>query len=68
MLIGYVSDQQYVALADVCLEFIDNAGRSWETRSRASGSVHLDLPAGSYRVVIQKPGFGAKFFSSHRTA
>ena len=53
MLIGYVSDQQYVALADVCLEFIDIAGRSWETRSRASGSVYLDLPAGSYRVVIQ---------------
>ncbi len=61
MLIGYVSDQQYVALADVCLEFIDSSGRSWETHSRASGSVHLDLPAGSYRVVLQKPGFGAKF-------
>ncbi len=61
MLIGYVSDQRYVALPDVYLEFIDSSGNSWEARSRASGSVHLDLPPGDYRVILQKPGFGAKF-------
>ncbi len=60
MLIGYVSDERYVAIADVCLEFIDALGQSWEARSRASGSVHLDLPAGHYRVILQKPGFGSK--------
>jgi N,N-dimethylformamidase len=60
-LIGYVSDERYVALADVCLEFLNESGRSWEARSRASGSVHVDLPAGRYRVILQKPGYGAKF-------
>jgi hypothetical protein len=35
MLIGYVSDENYVALADVALEFTDGQGGSWETRSRA---------------------------------
>ena len=61
MLIGYVSDERYVALPDAMLEFINDRGESWEARSRASGSVHADLPPGDYRVVVQKPGFGAKF-------
>jgi N,N-dimethylformamidase len=61
MLIGYVSDEQYVALPDALLEFLNDQGESWETRSRASGSVHLDLPPGEYKVVVQKSGFGAKF-------
>ncbi|MBY0513400.1 MAG: carboxypeptidase-like regulatory domain-containing protein [Gemmataceae bacterium] len=60
MLIGYVSDERYAAVPDAQLEFTDAAGHSWEARSRASGSVHLDLPPGDYRVVLQKPGFGAK--------
>ncbi|HXD86944.1 MAG TPA: carboxypeptidase-like regulatory domain-containing protein [Urbifossiella sp.] len=61
MLIGYVSDERYAALPDVLLEFLDEAGRSWEARSRASGAVHAELPEGRYRVALQKPGFGAKF-------
>jgi hypothetical protein len=60
MLIGYVSDERYVALADVALEFTDARGESWEARSRASGSVYLDVPAGEYTVTLQKPGCGAK--------
>lgn len=63
MLVGYVSDERYTALADVVLEFIDEHDRSWECRSRASGSVHAELPPGYYRVVLQKPGFGSKFSS-----
>ncbi len=61
MLIGYVSDERYVALPDVSLEFTDSRGGTWEARSRASGAVHADLPPGEYRVVLQKPGYGAKF-------
>lgn len=60
MLIGFVSDESYSALADVKLEFIDSQGVSWETRSRASGAVHLYLAPGRYKVVLQKEGFGAK--------
>ena len=63
MLIGYVSDEKYSALADVSLEFISKEGRSWATHSRASGSVVLDLPPGSYKVILQKSGFGSKFGS-----
>src|SRR5438132_2253687 len=61
VLIGYVSDERYVALADVLLEFIDAQGNSFEARSRASGAIHLDLPNGEYKVVLQKAGYGAKF-------
>ena len=61
MLIGFVSDERYVALPDVLLEFTNDRGESWEARSRASGSVYGHVPAGEYRVVLQKPGFGAKF-------
>ena len=59
MLIAYVSDERYVALPDVVLEFEGDAG-SFEVRSRATGSVHVELPAGKYRVTLQKAGFGAK--------
>ncbi|MGE3405382.1 MAG: N,N-dimethylformamidase beta subunit family domain-containing protein [Pirellulales bacterium] len=59
MLIGYVSDERYVALPDCLLEFVSNAG-SWEARSRATGAVHADLPPGEYRVTLFKAGFGAK--------
>jgi len=59
MLVGYVSDERYVALPDVLLEF-ENAEYSVEARSRASGAVHVDLPPGDYRVTLAKPGYGAK--------
>ncbi|MFM8273669.1 MAG: N,N-dimethylformamidase beta subunit family domain-containing protein [Gemmata sp.] len=61
MLIGYVSDERYVALPDAALEFVGADGSSVEARSRASGAVYAELPPGEYKVVIQKPGFGAKF-------
>jgi N,N-dimethylformamidase len=60
MLIGYASDERYVALPDVLFEFTDDRGESWEARSWASGAVHADVPPGAYRVVIQKAGCGAK--------
>ena len=60
MLMGYVSDERYSALHDVALEFVDDRGRSWEARSRATGAVDLDLPTGSYTVTLQGAGFGAK--------
>jgi N,N-dimethylformamidase len=46
-----------------CFRVHRRRGRSWEARSRASGSVHLDLPPGEYKVVLQKPGFGRSFSS-----
>jgi hypothetical protein len=60
-LIGYVSDERYVAVPDALLEFVGAAGESFEARSRASGAVYAHIPNGEYRTVVQKPGFGAKF-------
>jgi hypothetical protein len=60
MLIGYVSDERYVAIPDVLLEFENDQGVSIEARSRASGAVHAALEPGRYHVVLNKPGYGAK--------
>jgi hypothetical protein len=59
MLVGYVSDEHYVALADVLLEFDGEPG-VFTARTSASGAIRLDLPAGTFAVTLQKPGFGAK--------
>ena len=60
MLIAYVSDERYVGLADVVLEFTNAAGESFEARSRASGAVYANLPSGEHLVTLNKPGFGGK--------
>jgi hypothetical protein len=60
MLIGYVSDERYLALPEVALEFVNSQGESWEARSRATGSVHAELRAGTYTATLQCPGYGAK--------
>lgn len=59
MLIGYVSDERYVALPEVELEFESPRG-SVAARSRATGSVHADLQPGDYKVTLCKSGFGSK--------
>ncbi|MBI1774661.1 MAG: carboxypeptidase regulatory-like domain-containing protein [Proteobacteria bacterium] len=59
MLIGYVSDERYVGLPDVQLEFLSGAG-SIAARSRASGAVHAELAPGPCTVVLNKAGYGAK--------
>jgi hypothetical protein len=59
MLIGYVSDERYVVLSDVQLEFVSPQG-SWEARSRATGSVHADIPPGRYTVTLSYRGYGFK--------
>lgn len=59
VLVGFVSDEHYVAIADVAVEFAGDGG-SYATRSRASGAVHLDGPPGRYRVVLSRPGYGPK--------
>jgi N,N-dimethylformamidase len=58
-LIGYVSDESFVAIPDVPVE-ITGQGRHVDTRSTASGAVLAGLPDGVYRVTLNKPGFGGK--------
>lgn len=59
MLIGYVSDEDYVALGGVELEFA-NESRSVSARSTITGAIHADITPGRYRVSLGKTGFGAK--------
>ena len=59
MLIGYVSDENYVALAGVALEF-ENEDGSVEAHSRITGAIHADLKPGPYHVSLGLAGYGAK--------
>jgi len=60
MLVGYVSDERYVAVADVLLEF-EREGRSVAiVRSTPRGAVYADVVPGQYRVTLVKDGFGSK--------
>lgn len=58
-LIGYVSDENYVALPDALLEF-QKDGVSIEARSRASGAVYANIEPGVYQVTVCKLGYGSK--------
>jgi N,N-dimethylformamidase len=60
MLVGYVSDEYYAALADVLLEFRGADGSRLVTRSSSSGAIVADLTPGDYEVCLSKPGFGSK--------
>jgi hypothetical protein len=59
MLIGYVSDERYVALPDALLEFENETG-SFEARSRATGAIYADITPGAYKVTLYKAGYGSK--------
>jgi hypothetical protein len=60
MLIGYVSDEQFVAIADAQVQFEAGGSLAAVVRSTPSGAIHADLPAGPYRVTLARDGFGAK--------
>ncbi|MBC8356158.1 MAG: carboxypeptidase regulatory-like domain-containing protein [Planctomycetes bacterium] len=59
MLVGYVSDERYVALPDVLVEF-ESDSQNLEVRSRASGAVYADIEPGEYLVTLAKSGYGSK--------
>lgn len=59
MLVGYVSDERYVAIAD-CLLLFENDGGAVDVRSSANGAVYADLSPGEYDVSLNKSGFGPK--------
>ena len=59
MLIGFVSDYRYVALPEVSLLF-ENENEHVCAQSLADGSVRADISTGSWRVTLNRPGYGAK--------
>ncbi|HEY0983024.1 N,N-dimethylformamidase beta subunit family domain-containing protein [Schlesneria sp.] len=60
MLIGYVSDERYVALADVLLEFQSGGQTRDIVRSTPRGAVVANLEPGEYVVTLVKEGYGSK--------
>ena len=60
MLIGYVSDERYVAVADVLVEFQQAGATVVVVRSTPRGAVQAELAPGDYRVTLVKDGFGSK--------
>ena len=62
MLVGYVSNERYLALSDVSFEFRGN-DKVVLARSSISGAVYVDIEPGSYEVVFGKQGFGSKIVS-----
>jgi N,N-dimethylformamidase len=60
MLIGYVSDERYVALDDVGIEFERDGATVAVVRSTPRGKVIADIPPGRYEVTLRKQGFGRK--------
>ncbi len=60
MLVGYVSDEDYVAVGDVLIEFERGGHTAAVVRSTPRGAVYAQLEPGAYRVTLSKPGFGSK--------
>jgi len=59
VLVGYVSDEDYLALPGVAVE-CERDGQSLATTSRASGAIYLDVEPGPWRVTLAKSGYTAK--------
>jgi hypothetical protein len=60
MLVGYVSDERYMALADTHVEFERDGESVAVVRSTPRGGVYADVAPGEYQVTLVKPGFGSK--------
>src|SRR5439155_25452099 len=59
--VAYVSDEMYVALADVAAEFEHvESGEITILRSSPRGAFYSDLTPGRYRITLSKSGFGSK--------
>lgn len=61
-LIGYVSDENYLALPDVQAELQSlDSGEIFLARSSARGALYAEVLDGKYRVTLAKDGYGAKW-------
>ncbi|MBA2520574.1 MAG: carboxypeptidase regulatory-like domain-containing protein [Chloroflexia bacterium] len=60
MLVGYVSDERYIAIFDAGVEFERDGERVAVARSSPRGAIEAAIGPGRYRVTLVKPGFGSK--------
>lgn len=60
--LGYVSDEDYLAIAGVAVEIESLSGEGHVvTMSSARGAIYAEVPPGRYRVTLGKDGYGAKW-------
>lgn len=62
MLVGYVSNERFVAISDVLFEF-RGTEHVITARSTISGAVYADISPGAYQVVLGREGYGSKIVS-----
>ena len=67
MLVGYISDERYVALPDILFEFRGPDGVT-TARSTVSGAVYADIAPGAYEVVLGGRGYGSKIVQMQASA
>jgi hypothetical protein len=60
MLVGYVSDEKYVAVNDVAIEFERDGQSVAVVRSTPRGAVYAGIEPGPYRVTLVRQGYGSK--------
>jgi hypothetical protein len=61
MLVGWVSDERYLALGDVLVEIERDGQLVAAARSTASGRVVAEVPPGEYRIGLSRTGYGSKW-------
>jgi hypothetical protein len=64
MLVGWVSDERYLALAGVYVEIERDGRLVAQALSSASGRIVADVPAGEYRIGLARAGYGSKWVSA----
>jgi hypothetical protein len=60
LLIGWVSDEFYSAIAGADVELEHDGAHVATTRSTAAGRLVAEVPPGEYRITIARDGFGSK--------
>jgi N,N-dimethylformamidase len=60
VLIGYVSDERDMALADVSVEICRGETLVTVTHSTASGAIHAEVEPGEHRITLARKGYGPK--------
>jgi len=60
MLLGYVSDEQFLAIPDVAVDVVDINGGRVTTHSSAVGALEAAIAPGDYHVTLNKAGYSGK--------
>ena len=63
MLVGYASNERYVAVPNVLFEFRSKTGQATTATSTISGAVYAEIEPGEYEVVLGRDGYGSKIIT-----